>query len=149
MKKEIIATNMKGMLKWLFQPVHGSSCPAAKYFPIFLMHTRSSWTPFLLLHQWWVLITWAFAELLSQRLCLNSWDNVRLSKRVLQENQMTDAGKIMKVTFEQLLPRPGHDYIFDPTIKKFLGETFLDPLAINKGKRENYRGMSSNNLKLD
>ena len=78
-----------------------------------------------------------------------SWDNVRLSKRVLLENQMTDAGKIMKVTFEQLLPRPGHDYIFDPTIKKFLGETFLDPLAINKGKRENYRGMSSNNLKLD
>ena len=59
-------------------------------------------------------------------------------KRVLPENQMTDAGQIIRVIFEEVLPGPGNCYIFHPVIKKFLDETSLDPLAVDKRKREDY-----------
>ena len=96
-------------------------------------------------------ITWAFADnagLESQSLdgvyiesFVHASTSIRLGllKRVLPENQMTDAGEIMQATFEEVPPDPGNDYIFSPTIKKFLDETSLDLLTVDKQKRENYR----------
>ena len=60
-------------------------------------------------------------------------------KSVSPENQMTDAGEIMQATFEVVPPDPGNDDIFRPTIKKFLDETSLDLLTVDKQKRESYR----------
>ena len=62
--------------------------------------------------------------------------------RVLPEYRTTDAGEILYATFEEVFPSPGNDYIFHPRIKNFLDETSLDSLAVDKGKRENYRGTS-------
>ena len=50
-----------------------------------------------------------------------SWDN---SKRVLPENQMTDADKIMQVTLKKLLPGAGNDCIFHATFKSFWVKLF-------------------------
>jgi hypothetical protein len=48
---------------------------------------------------------------------------------VLPAEQITDAGEIMEVTFEEVKPGPGKDYRCHPTIKTFLEETSLDPLV--------------------
>ena len=48
---------------------------------------------------------------------------------------MTDASKIMKAILNSCSLTLAMN-IFDPTIKKFLGGTFVDPLAINKGKSQ-------------
>jgi hypothetical protein len=53
-------------------------------------------------------------------------------RRVLPEKQTTDAGEIVEVTFEEVDPGPGKDYMYHPTIKTFLEETSLDPLASDK-----------------
>jgi hypothetical protein len=42
---------------------------------------------------------------------------------VLPEKQVTDAGEIVEVTFEEVKPGPGKDYRCHPTIKTFLEET--------------------------
>ena len=57
---------------------------------------------------------------------------------------MADDGQSIRVIFEEVLP--GNDYILHPVtipvFKNFLDETSLDSLAVDKGKRENYRGTS-------
>jgi hypothetical protein len=44
----------------------------------------------------------------------------------------TDAGEIVEVTFEEVNPGPGKDYMYHPTIKTFLEETSLDPYVSDK-----------------
>jgi hypothetical protein len=65
-------------------------------------------------------------------------------RRVLPEKQSTDAGKIVKVTFEEVRPGPGKDSVYHPTIKTFLEETSLEPLDSDKRKQVDYRGSSAN-----
>jgi hypothetical protein len=50
----------------------------------------------------------------------------------------------VEVTFQEVHPGPGKDYMYNPTIKTFLEETSLDPLVSDKRKREDYRGSSAN-----
>jgi hypothetical protein len=68
-------------------------------------------------------------------------------KRVLPNQTATDAGEmiaeIVRVTFEEMKPGPGKDYMFHPKIKTFLEETSLDPLASDKRRRVDYRGSSA------
>ena len=64
--------------------------------------------------------------------------------RVLPEKQTTDAGDIVDVTFEEVNPGPGRDYMSHSTIKTFLEETSLDPHVSDKRKRVDYRGSSAN-----
>jgi hypothetical protein len=59
---------------------------------------------------------------------------------VLPEKQTIDAGEIVEVTFEEMHPGPGKDYMYHPTIKMFLEETSLDPLASDKRIRMDYCG---------
>jgi hypothetical protein len=61
-------------------------------------------------------------------------------RRVLPEKQTTDAGEIMDVTFEEVNPGPGKDYMYHPTIKTFLEETSLDLHISDKRKRVDYSG---------
>ena len=61
-------------------------------------------------------------------------------RRVLPEKQTTDAGEIMDVTFEEVNPGPGKDYMYHPTIKTFLEETSLDLHVSDKRKRVDYSG---------
>ena len=63
-------------------------------------------------------------------------------KRVLPENCLTYAGDIIQDVFEEIKPGPGHNYMEHPTIKTFLTETSLDPLASNKRFRVDYRESS-------
>ena len=37
-------------------------------------------------------------------------------KHVLPKHKMTDAGEIIQVTFEEVLPGPDNDYIFHSTV---------------------------------
>jgi hypothetical protein len=69
-------------------------------------------------------------------------------RRVLPEKQTTDAGKIVEVTFEEVNPGPGKDYMCHPTIKTFLDETSLDPRVLDKRKRVDYRGSSASFLEI-
>jgi hypothetical protein len=69
-------------------------------------------------------------------------------RRVLPEKQTTDAGEIVEVTFEEVHPGPGKDYMYHPTIKTFLEETSLDPLASDKRMRVDYRGSSANTSEI-
>jgi hypothetical protein len=62
---------------------------------------------------------------------------------VLPEKYTTDAGEIVEVTFEEMKPGPGKDYMCQPTIKTFLDETSLDPLVSDKRKRVDCRGSSA------
>ena len=64
--------------------------------------------------------------------------------RVLPEKQTTDAGEIVDVTFEEVNPGPGKNYMSHPTIKTFLDGTSLDPHVSDKRKRVDYRGSSAN-----
>ena len=69
-------------------------------------------------------------------------------KRVLPEKHSTDAGEIMEAAFEKVKPGPGMDYMCHPTIEKFLEETSLDPLALDKRMRVDYRGSTASNSEL-
>jgi hypothetical protein len=57
-------------------------------------------------------------------------------------SEATDAGEIVEVTFEEMKPGPGKDYMCHPTIM-FLDETSLYPLVSGKRKRVDYRGSSA------
>ena len=67
-------------------------------------------------------------------------------RRVLTEKQTTDAGDIVDVTFEEVNPGPGRDYMSHSTINTFLEETSLDPHVSDKRKRVDYRGSSANKM---
>jgi hypothetical protein len=41
-------------------------------------------------------------------------------RRVLPQKQITDASEIVKMTFKEVNPGPGKDYVYHPTIKTFL-----------------------------
>jgi hypothetical protein len=62
---------------------------------------------------------------------------------VLPERYTTDAGKIVEVTFEEVNPCPGKDYMCHPTIKTFLDKTSLDPLVSDKMKLFLFRTSST------
>ena len=66
-------------------------------------------------------------------------------KHVFPEKQSTDAGEIVEAAFPDVKPCPCKDYMCHPTIKTFLEETSLDPLASDKRKRVDYRGSSTSN----
>ena len=58
-------------------------------------------------------------------------------KHVFPEKQSTDEGEIVEAAFAEVKPDPGNTCV--PTIKTFLEETSLDPLASDKRKRVDYR----------
>ena len=60
-------------------------------------------------------------------------------KHVFPEKRTTDAGEIVEAAFAEVKPDPSKDYMCHPTIKTFLEETSLDPLASDKRKRLDYR----------
>jgi hypothetical protein len=73
-------------------------------------------------------------------------------KRVLPEKLVTHAGEIMDAAFEEVKPGragPGNNYMSHPTIKAFLEETSLDPLASDKRMRVDYRGSSASASNLE
>ncbi|MEI7974037.1 MAG: hypothetical protein WCH11_06705 [Bdellovibrio sp.] len=69
-------------------------------------------------------------------------------RRVLPEKHITDAGEIMEAAFEEVKPGPCMDYRGHSTIEKFLEETSLDPLALDKRMRVDYRGSTASNSEL-
>ena len=103
-------------------------------------------------------ISWACVPpLVSQNLngmCLEGFVHastlIRLGslKRVLPEKLVTQAGEIMDAAFEEVKPGPGKNYMYHPTIKAFLEETSLDPLASDKRMRVDYRGSSASNSEI-
>jgi hypothetical protein len=70
-------------------------------------------------------------------------------KRWLPEKLVTHAGEIMDAAFEEVKPGPGNNYMSHPTIKAFLEETSLDPLASDKRMRVDYRGSSASASNLE
>ena len=104
-------------------------------------------------------ISWACVPpLVSQNLndmCLEGFVHastlIRLGslERVLPEKLVTHAGEIMDAAFEEVKPGPGNNYMSHPTIKAFLEETSLDPLATDKRMRVDYRGSSSSASNLE
>jgi hypothetical protein len=69
-------------------------------------------------------------------------------RRVLPVKYIADAGEIVKVTFEEVNPGPGKNYMCHPTIKTFLDETSLDPFVSDKRTRVDYRGSSASTLEI-
>ena len=69
-------------------------------------------------------------------------------QRVLPAKLKTAAFEIMFTHFEEVKPGPGKNYMCHPTIKAFLEETSLDPLASDKRMRVDYRGSSASNLEI-
>ena len=148
--------NMKDALK------HGSFGPVcgprmAKCFRISWMHARSSWTPLSLLyqkshghlqilldsrHKFWMACIWRAVHS-STQIWLGS------SRRVLPENRMTNAGKILQVTLEEEFPGLSNYTIFHPWSKLFLMKLRWICLQLcDKWKPENYNGTSSNELQM-
>ena len=69
-------------------------------------------------------------------------------QRVLPKKLKTAAFEIMFTHFEEVKPGPGKNYMCHPTIKSFLEETSLDPLASDKRLRVDYRGSSASHLEI-
>ena len=69
-------------------------------------------------------------------------------QRVLPEKLVTQAGEIMEAAFEEVKPGPGIHYMSHPTIKAFLEETSLNPLASDKRMRVDYRGSSASHSEI-